>query len=197
MNNALKEFDTNIKVINDSMAIYNYLRKVAKNIDFSILLRSQYILVVSALDTFMHEIVIEKIIDCFFGKSVVTNVVCDFSFDLVVMLRNKKDYEQRELLRTFLSKKFSKDSFQSPKSIEYAFQIIGINNIWQKVSSDMGHATRDVRDNLAIIVQRRNQIAHESDIDKVNKCYRQISLCDVEYCRDFIQKLVISFSKLL
>ena len=50
MNSAKKEFKENICSINNSIQVYKYLKNNAKNMDSTILLRSQFMLIVSALD---------------------------------------------------------------------------------------------------------------------------------------------------
>lgn len=49
----------------------------------------------------------------------------------------------------------------------------------------MGDTAEHIRDQLALIVKRRNQIAHESDIDPSTSMLRNIDLQTVNDCRDF------------
>ena len=86
--------------------------------------------------------------------------------------------------------KFEAHSFQSPKSVEYALGLVNVKSVWTKVSPVMGDTAEHVRDQLALIVKRRNQIAHESDIDPSTSMLRNIDLQTVNDCRDFLQRLV-------
>jgi hypothetical protein len=43
--------------------------------------------------------------------------------------------------------------------------LIGGNTIWDKVGAILGMSSSDVRTQLDLIVDRRNCIAHESDVD--------------------------------
>ena len=54
MNSAKKEFKENICSINNSIQVYKYLKNNAKNMDSTILLRSQFMLIVSAFGTYVH-----------------------------------------------------------------------------------------------------------------------------------------------
>ena len=54
MSNAKDDFNNNIRSINNSILIYKYLNNNAKNLDSTILLRSQFMLIVSAFDTYVH-----------------------------------------------------------------------------------------------------------------------------------------------
>ena len=103
---------------------------------------------------------------------------------------------QRELLENYLVKKLSKDSFQSPKSIEYAYSILKIDHIWSKLSEQMGMRSEDIRNKLALIVDRRNKIAHESDWNKITRKYEDIELETVLECQDFIENMVEALDKL-
>ena len=94
------------------------------------------------------------------------------------------------MFETALRKRLAEDSFQSPKSVEYVMGLIQVRNFWKRVSSQMDAVPDDVRKRLALIVHRRNCIAHESDIDPSTQDLRQITVEDVESCRDFLAKLV-------
>lgn len=69
MSNEKDNFDSNIRSICNSISIYQYLENNAKNLDSTILLRSQFVLIVSALDTYVHSAVINKIIEVYFSQS--------------------------------------------------------------------------------------------------------------------------------
>ncbi len=68
MSNAKDDFNNNIRSINNSILIYKYLNNNAKNLDSTILLRSQFMLIVSAFDTYVHSAIINKIIELYFYK---------------------------------------------------------------------------------------------------------------------------------
>ena len=50
-------------------------------------------------------------------------------------------------------------------SISQALTLIGIKGLWDKVGAALSIPASDARTRLNIIVDRRNRIAHESDID--------------------------------
>lgn len=85
----------------------------------------------------------------------------------------------------------AKDSFQSPKSIEYALGLIDISKIWTAASTFCNTAD-NVKNELALIVQRRNQIAHEADVDITTGLPRAVSIEMVSDCRKILQLLVKS-----
>lgn len=189
MSNAKDDFDSNIRSIYNSVSIYQYLENNAKNLDSTILLRSQFVLIVSALDTYVHSAVINKIIEVYFSQS---SIELDLEVPLSLMhrMKNVNENMQKDMLSNYLNEKFSKDSFQSPKSIVYAYSILGIDHIWSKIGNELGRSAEDVKNTLALIVKRRNKIAHESDWNKITREYEEIDLGMVLNCKEFVQQIV-------
>lgn len=56
-------------------------------------------------------------------------------------------------------------SFQEPEKIADAIRLISNNKLWDDVVNRMGRTAKDVKQQLSFIVDRRNKIAHEADID--------------------------------
>jgi hypothetical protein len=56
-------------------------------------------------------------------------------------------------------------SFQQPEKIAEAIRSISDKKLWDEVSTKLGVPTKDVKQQLSAIVDRRNKIAHEADID--------------------------------
>ena len=190
MSSAKDDFKNNIRSISNSISIYQYLQKNAKNLDSTILLRSQYVVIVSAFDTYVHSALINKIIEAYFTSDATVEFGVDIPLSLVWKMRTSDENMQKELLKSYLNKKFSKDSFQSPKSIEYAYGILKINQIWTKIGKKIQKSADHVKGTLALIVKRRNKIAHESDWNEITRKYEEIDLKMVLECQEFIQKLV-------
>ena len=197
MINIIEIYKKNILAINNSISIYQYLESQAKNLDATILLRAQFVLIVSALDTYVHTLVINKIIDSFFSSDQEIDIQIDIPLSLAFEIENANDDEKKEKLYSFLIKKLSKDSFQSRKSIEYAFAIIGINKIWSQLGEKMNMKSDDVKNTLAIIVNRRNKIAHESDWNNITGSYEDIEVDDVLQCKKFIDSLVYAMNDIM
>jgi hypothetical protein len=56
-------------------------------------------------------------------------------------------------------------SFQQPDKIADAIRLISDKKLWDEVAIKLGVSTKDVKQELSAIVDRRNKIAHEADID--------------------------------
>ena len=141
--------------------------------------------------------VINKIIDKYFSSDQQLNIQLDIPLSLAYEMKNLDAAMQKNKLYNFLARKLSKDSFQSPKSIEYAFSIIGINKIWTRLSEKMQMQPDDIKKMLSVIVNRRNKIAHESDWNIVTGTYEDIELTDILECKKFINNMVNSIDDIV
>lgn len=197
MDNIIEIYEKNILSINNSLSIYQYLQKQAKNLDATILLRAQLVLIVSAFDTYVHSLVIYRVLEEFFSAKNEIVVKLDIPIELMYEIKKSESDVQRSKLHAFLVKELSKDSFQSPKSIEYALSIIGISKIWTQLSEKMSMNADEIKRTLSLIVNRRNKIAHESDWNKLTNTYENIEIDDVILCRDFINKLVYAINSIV
>jgi hypothetical protein len=56
-------------------------------------------------------------------------------------------------------------SFQQPEKIADAIRLISDKKLWDDVATNLGISVSDVKQQLSAIVDRRNKIAHEADID--------------------------------
>lgn len=185
-------FDEQIKSIRILSAIYAYLTSNAVALDSTSLLRAEYVLIISAFDSYLHNIVRRKLSEGFFEGDI-NNCTVNLSLESFYMIHTAATLEEkRQLLDLEIRKILEKDSYQSPKSVEYAMKTIGVTSIWRKTEETFGDTGEHIKNRLALIVKRRNQIAHESDIDFISDTLRPIDYQTVEDCRDFITKLVLA-----
>jgi len=54
-------------------------------------------------------------------------------------------------------------SFQHPDKIADAIKLISEVELWKKMANHLGEETKTVKERLKLIIDRRNQIAHEAD----------------------------------
>jgi len=59
----------------------------------------------------------------------------------------------------------SYQSFQQPEKIADAIRLISDKKLWEEVAQTLGRSAKEVKQQLSAIVDRRNKIAHEADID--------------------------------
>ena len=81
-------------------------------------------------------------------------------------------------------------SFQRPDKITEAIHLISDVKLWEEIGKKMEKDTNDVKTRLNLIIDRRNCIAHEADIDPSYPDSRwPINESMVDESIDFIEKV--------
>lgn len=198
MSNAYSIYIRNSKYNRDLNSLYGYIQKVSPSLDTSQLLRSEYALIISSFDKYVHDVVREKLLYNFFNKNIEPDNPLEFSIFEVKNIIDEPNQINRELLLDgYIHKAISKSSFQSPKSMEYALSLIGLKNIWAQLALIMGQPASGIREQLAIYINRRNKIVHEADIDPATNTFANIDLNSVNSCNIFMNNLVAAIEKIL
>lgn len=157
------------------------------------ILRAQVMLIVSSLDCYIHDCVKVGILEIFQGSRTASNTTNSYPIEFLSLqqINSSTDIPTKLLfLEEAIKNKNSKDTYQSPKGIEYALSLINIDKIWTKISSNMGMPAADVKDKLSLIIDRRNKIAHEADRDNLTGGKILIDKVLVDDVISFIDKLV-------
>jgi len=68
-------------------------------------------------------------------------------------------------LEAEIRENLSYKSFQQPDKIAEAIRLISAKELWKEVASKLNKPAKDIKNQLSAIVDRRNKIAHEADID--------------------------------
>ena len=199
---AIRLFRSNRSRILDLGAVYDLLAGqvplLQKQLDE--ILRAQLVLAVSAFDTYIHDCVRIGIVRQFTTSGTLSNSLKNYPIpfeDLQIINGLSTTADKAIYLDGVIKKVNSKDSYQSPLSIEYALGLLGINSLWTKVSQNMKMPANDVKSELANIVNRRNKIAHESDLDALGISLNPITKAEVMHVISFIYGLAISIYTIL
>jgi hypothetical protein len=195
MQRAMQKFTLNLQSVKDLGQIYVLVSTnfplIEENADD--ILRAKIVLMVSAFDTFIHDVVKIGMGEIFAGTRLPNTKYNDFKLSLSTLSNINNSVSQSEKIIYFeseIEKINSKDSFQSPKSIDYALGLINISSVWTLISSLMNNVNaKDIRDRLGLIVDRRNKIAHESDHNPVTRDKYPIQKRDVDNDILFIENL--------
>lgn len=98
-----------------------------------------------------------------------------------------------------IRKGLSYKSFQQPDKIAEVIRQISDKKLWDEVAIKMSKPPEDIKQQLTLIVDRRNKIAHEADIDPTlnigNRWYIDESM--VGDTVDFIEQVVESIHQIL
>jgi DNA polymerase III alpha subunit (gram-positive type) len=122
------------------MTVYDYLdQKVQGPVDYSDLLRWQWVQAVSALDKFIHDIVRVGMLDIYTGRRNPTNKYLTFTIDLKTHLQIIQD--SGSALSTFerqILQKNGYQAFQDPDKISDALSYIwDEKNKWKVISDSI------------------------------------------------------------
>ncbi|WP_295093666.1 HEPN domain-containing protein [Ruminococcus sp.] len=166
MNNALAVFNSLINQCSTTMVIYEYLESNSIPLDSSDLLRWQYVLSVSALDKYIHDIVRYGMIEEFIGNKVETKSYKGVKIDLSIASSIKNSTAPELEFSNEILRQHSFKAFQDPDKISEALSLIWEEkHKWAVISSNMPYviSENDLKTKLKNIVIRRNQIVHEGD----------------------------------
>lgn len=102
-------------------------------------------------------------------------------------------------LEAEIRENLSYKSFQDPDKIAEAIRYISHKKLWQEVADNLGRTDKDIKQQLKLIVDRRNKIAHEADIDPtLNLGNRwEIDESMVNDTVDFIEQVVEAIHQIL
>lgn len=194
MQDALEQVRTNLVRVRNLGSIVDTLdSQTTDALDLSDILRAELVLAVSALDQFVHEVVRLGMLDAYQGKRPRTNAFLRFQESLDVALRGIDNDDNSYWLDDQIRSRHSFRSFQSPDSIADAVRLVSEVQLWNEVAKRMGTPSDEVRNRLRLIVDRRNKIAHEADVNP--SPYEELWPIDrqmVTESVDFIERLVES-----
>jgi hypothetical protein len=166
MSLALDHFETNMRYSRDVVDLSRALDSAtAPVVDVSDFLRAAIVLSVSALDHFVHERVRMGMADAFGGLPAGTDALERFRVPLANVRRGLADPSDLTWLEAAIRTEHSFLAFQRPGKIAAAVRLISPVELWNSVGRRMGEDPRTVRATLDVIIDRRNKIAHEADID--------------------------------
>ena len=159
-------------------------------IDLTDLLRAQIVMVVSALDHYIHEITRVGMLEVYDGTRPQTDAFLHFQVTMGGAMKGISKSSENEWLDTEIREKHGYQTFQHPDNIANAVRLFSSCKLWRSVALELNLSDQDVKNRLRAIVNRRNQISHEADVDP---SYPEtgsrwpIAPADVTSALDFIQ----------
>ncbi len=197
MTKSYNKFVNNILSSSVLERIFEYLYSKTLPFEPDELLRAEYVMIVSAFDCYIHDYVREKMIDVFKEHSVMSSSTRGYKISLGTMvdiMNESNPVTQVQLLEKEIKNIESKNTYQSSRNVEKALTLIGFRKIWSTI-----YGAEDAmanKDQLDLIVRRRNQIAHEADMDFVTNKKNTITLEDTVYAKKFLCDLVLKIDNL-
>lgn len=188
---AIDNFKANISRARELGQLYNSLSAIttpALRVDD--LLRAQLVMSVSAMDHYIHEVVRQGMIEIYEGVRPTVPGFAKFQVPLVEAIA-KVPMSSSQWVDAAIRQSHSYLSFQHPDKIADAIRFIHSAPLWPALEVRLGIPADDLKKHLKLIVDRRNKIAHEADVDPSYPGMRwPITYHDASSATDFLQSLV-------
>lgn len=166
MKAVLAHFKDNIQRVRHLGTIYISLRAMTTPaLDLSDVLRAELVLAVSALDHLVHEIARVGMLETYAGVRPQTDAYNRFRVPLLAAGRAIQAPGISDWLDEAIREAHGWLSFQQPDKIADVVRLISAVSLWETVSMKIGKPAGDIKLQLCAIVDRRNKIAHEADMD--------------------------------
>lgn len=124
------------------------------------------------------------------GKRTTTPGFLRFKVSLDGVMTGMQPGATSSWLETEVRTQHSLLSFQQSDKVADAIRLISPVELWNEVGSRLATPAADIKSNLQLVVQRRNKIAHEADIDPSYPGVRwPITPTDVTAATDFIERV--------
>ncbi len=173
MLSAQTQFKENLKRVRELGGVAAAVQSLTTSaIDVSDLWRAQVVLAVSALDYFIHELARLGMIDCAKGARPKTDAYLRFDIPLRATESALGGTTHEVWVGETVREKHSWQSFQDPDKLADAIRLISPVRLWESVGVELTMPPKDVKTRLKLIVDRRNKIAHEADLDPANPGFR-------------------------
>ena len=191
MLDAIEQFRKNVDRVRAIGGLYEALEQLTTPVvDTTDLLRTQIVMIVSALDHYIHEITRIGMLEIYDGVRSPTNAFLRFQVALDAALSGFTEQGGSTWLETEIREKHGYQVFQQPDKIADAVRLFSSCELWPSVASQLGLTTQEVKDELRLIVDRRNKIVHEADLDPSYPGIRwPIAPSDSARAVDFIQSV--------
>ncbi|MFC3913605.1 HEPN domain-containing protein [Pseudaeromonas sharmana] len=205
-----------INVFNDAWArcdmlsaTHAYLSKsTTKALNSDELLRAEWVARISALDLYIHELVAGLMVEIFIGNRPSTPAFNKFmlSNDAINRIMNASNQtEAGSIFDLEVRRQLGFVTYQGHESIADGIRLVSSVELWNSIASHYGATgtnhqkkAKEIKGQLSAIVSRRNQIAHEGDMQPTApRTPWPIHKNDLEIVREFIKKLVLGIDAIV
>ena len=191
MHSAIQHFRSNIERVRALGGLYEALsRLTTPAVDSTDILRAQIVLAVSALDHYIHELTRLGMLEVFNGLRPSTTAFGRFQVTIDAAMAAMAGSSGSSWFETEIREKHGYLAFQHPDKVADAIRLFSASELWPQVAIKLSLPIQDVKNRLRLIVERRNKIAHEADLDPSYPGTRwPISSADVGSTVKFIEDI--------
>lgn len=208
----MKPIDTFMQVLrrcDDIKTIHAYLvQNVTVALNTDELLRAEWATSVSALDLYVHEKVTEGMVEIFNGVRPRTDCFNKFELPnsvIETIVTSASTAAASQSLELEVRTKLSRKTFQFPEDIADGFRLISAKELWNEIAlfqgatpSNKSAKAKGKKLTLSLIVDRRNKIVHEGDLQPgVPRMPWPINRIQVDEVRTFILDVVTSIESVI
>ncbi len=166
MQPARDQFLSNIERARLLGGVYaNLASSTTSILDVSDLLRAQFVLTLSAFDTLVHEVTRLGMLEVAVGVRAPTDAYHRFQISLESVQLAVSGLPPSNWFDNEIRRRHGYLTFQMPDKVADAIRLVSPIDLWPTVAASLGKGAQDVKSQLRLIVERRNKIAHEADID--------------------------------
>lgn len=166
MHSAIEHFRANVERVELLGSLYEALCHLTTPvIDCSDLLRAQIVMAVSALDHYVHEVTGLGMLEVFAGSRRQTPGFQRFQVSMDAAMVGLAGGSGAAWFEAEIRERHSYLAFQYPDKIADAVRLFSTRKLWPSVALKLGLPTQEVKERLRLIIERRNKIAHEADLD--------------------------------
>lgn len=179
----VKELDALFVHLKDTLHLPN---------DLTDILRAEWVYSVSAMDKLIHELVRIGMIEAFQGSRPQTAKFSSFGITANTLLSNISNtgYPTEYWFEQEIIEKHKHLAFQAPEKIADALSLIWSDqHKWQTLATVLGTNQQTLTTQLKTIINRRNQIVHEADLDLTTGVRSNIDKDDIDDVVAFIESL--------
>jgi hypothetical protein len=162
---AINQFRTNLQRVRNLGGIYSVLSaQTTSAIDLSDILRAELVMAVSALDYYVHELIRIGMLEVYRGIRPETAAFRRFQISLESVRQAVATPANEDWLNNEIRLRHGWRSFQHADPIADAIRLVSDVKLWEEVADRLSRTPQDVKQQLNLIVDRRNKITHEADM---------------------------------
>ena len=163
---AHDRFTANIDRARDLRALFaNLTASTSGALDLTDILRASIVSAVSAFDAFIHEISKTGMIEIYKGTRPRTDAFGRFPVLMQNVLVGIATPGDTKWLEEEIVRQHGWLSFQQPDKVADAIRLFCGKDLWRDVGIQLAIDAKSAKNRLSLIVDRRNKIAHEADMD--------------------------------
>lgn len=180
MNQAINQFRINLSYVHNLAGVYSALKNTTTTaLDLSDILRAELVMGVSALDKFIHSAVEEGMLEIYQGQRKNTAEFNEFNIELFNINQAIKNPTDTTWLQYQIRKNLGYQSFQKSDKISSVLKLITDKKLWDEVSTILRDSKNQITLKLDLIINRRNIIVHEADVNPTYNIRYQIDEIEV------------------